>query len=90
MVTEAVEAALEALFFGSVWYFGILIFIVLVIALMKMWKWSVAFVFPMIIALEVAYYNRLDEYGNFIWAMLSLLFLAISMAVYMILTKEKR
>lgn len=89
MVTEAVEAALEALFFGSVWYFGILIFIVLALAIMKMWKYAGAIIIPMIIALEVAYYERLNQYGNFIWAMFALIILAILMAAYAILGKDK-
>ena len=89
MAADAVTAAIEALFFGSTWYFGILIFIILSLAIMRMWKYATGFIIPMIIALEVQYYTRLDEYGNFVWAMLSLLMLAIGMAIYAVLGKEK-
>ena len=89
MVAEAVEAALEALFFGSVWYFGILIFIVLALAIMKIWKYAGALIIPMIIALEVAYYSRLSETPEFAWAMLALIILAISMALYAVLEHDK-
>lgn len=87
MVMEAVETALEALFFGSVWYFGILIFIILSIAIMKMWKYAVAIIFPFIIAMEVNYYTLLSTNAEFAWAMLSLLMLAVFMAGYAVLHK---
>lgn len=87
MVAAAVEAALEALFFGSVWYFGILIFIIVALAIMKIWKYAGALIIPMIVALEVEYFNRLDIYGNFIWAMIVLLILALFMAFYAITHK---
>lgn len=89
MVATAVEAALEALFFGSVWYFGILIFIILALAIMKIWKYAGALIIPMIIALEVAYYNLLSESTEFAWAMLALLCLAIGMAIYAVFGKDK-
>ena len=81
-MTNELELALESFFFGEVWYFGILIFIALAIAVMKMWKYSGALIIPLIIALEVEYYNRLDVYGNFIWAMFILIILAILVAGY--------
>ena len=87
MVAAAVEAALEALFFGSVWYFGILIFMVIALTVMKLWKYAGALVIPMVIALEVAYYERLNVYGNYIWAMIALLFLALIMAIYPFMKK---
>lgn len=88
-VSTAVQEALEALFFGSVWYFGILIFIILALSIMKIYKYAGALIIPMIIALEVAYYNQLSETPEFAWAMLALLILAIIMAVYAIFGKAK-
>ena len=85
-----VELALEALLFGSTWYFGILIFIIVSIAIMKMWKYAGGLIIPMIIALEVQYYNRLAESGGeFSWAMIVLLILAVGIALYTISVVKK-
>lgn len=89
MVAAAVEAALEALFFGSVWYFGILIFIVIALAIMKMWKYAGALIIPMVIALEVAYYSELDSNPELVWAMIALILLALLMALYAVTAKDK-
>ena len=92
-----VEIALEALLFGSTWYFGILIFIIVSIAIMKLWKYAGALIIPMIIALEVQYYNRLADnivisgvVGDFSWAMIILCLLAIGIAVYTVSVAKKR
>ena len=83
-MTNEIELALEALFFGSAWYFGILVFILLAICLMKTWKFAGALIIPMIIALEVQYYNRIETYPDFAWCMVVLLFLVIGIVAYSI------
>lgn len=89
-ITTVVEQVFEAILFGSTWYFGILIFFVLAIGLLKAWKFSGALILPMIIALEVQYYNRLDESnGEFAWPMLCLLALAIAVAWYTVSNAKK-
>ena len=85
-----VELALEALFFGSAWYFGILVFIILAVCLMKTWKFAGALIIPMIIAMEVQYYNRLEETPDFAWCMVVLLFLIVGITLYTIsVVKQK-
>ena len=79
-----IELALEALFFGSAWYFGILVVILLVICIMKTWKYAGALIIPMVIAMEVQYFNRIEETPDFIWCMICLLFLIIGISVYSI------
>ena len=88
-MSTAVEQALESLLFGSVWYFGILIFIILALSIMKIWKYAGALIIPMIVALEVAYYSRLEATPEFTWAMLALLLLAAIMAIYAVIGKDK-
>lgn len=86
---SAVETALTSLFFGDVWYFGILIFIILALVIMKMWKYAGALIIPFVVAMEVQYYTRLEDNPEFAWAMLALLMLVIFMGAYIILNKEK-
>jgi len=88
-MTTIVAEAIEGLLFGSAWYFGILIFIIMSLAIMKMWKYAGALIIPFIIALEVQYYNRLSETNEFAWPMIALLMLAVGMAVYMVTGREK-
>jgi hypothetical protein len=88
-MSAIIEQTFEALLFGSTWYFGILIFIIMAVALMKMWKYAGALIVPLIMALEIAYFERLDETGNFIWPMLILLFLAFGVAVYSVMSIKK-
>lgn len=90
MSAEAIEVALEAVFFGSMWYLGIMVFMMLSISIMKLWKYAGALIIPLIVALEVEYYNRLDIYGNFIWAMLILLLLAFGIALYTVTSYNKK
>ena len=89
-LTSEVELALEALLFGSTWYFGILIFMLLSICIMVTWKYAGSLIIPMVVALEVAYYNRLDINGEFVWAMLVLLFLVVGIAIYTVDVVKKR
>ena len=88
-MTSAVETALIGLFFGEVWYFGILIFIIMALAIVKTWKPAGALIIPFVVAMEVQYYTRLDDNGEFVWAMIALLMLVIFLAVYIITSKEK-
>ena len=82
VMTNEVELALEALLFGSTWYFGILTFMILAICIMVAWKYAGALIIPMVLALEVQYYNRLDASPDFAWAMITLLCLIIGIALY--------
>jgi len=77
-----VDLALEALLFGSTWYFGILVFITLSVGIIKAWKYAGALIIPMVLALEVAYYNRIGSEPEFIWPMICLLVLVIAIAGY--------
>lgn len=88
-VQTVVEQAFEAILFGSTWYFGILIFFALAIGLLKAWKFSGVLIIPMIIALEVEYYNRLDSSGTFAWPMICLLILAMAVGAYTIMNAKK-
>lgn len=89
-VETVVEQTFEAILFSSTWYFGILIFFALVIGLLKTWKFSGVLIFPMIIALEVQYYNRIDESnGEFAWPMICLGVLALAVAAYTIMSVKK-
>jgi hypothetical protein len=85
-----IEETLISLFFGDVWYFGILIFIIIALVILKLYKYAGAVCIPFVVALEVQYYNRLDENPEFAWAMIALLILVIMIAGYIIVTKEKR
>lgn len=89
-VETVVEQAFEAILFGSTWYFGILLFFALTIGLLKAWKFAGVLIIPMIIALEVQYYNRLDESsGEFAWPMICLLILALATAANTIMSVKK-
>jgi hypothetical protein len=85
-----VDAAFESLFYGSGWYFGILLFITFSIGLMKAWKYAGALIIPIIVAFEVTYYQRLDTNPEFAWNMFVLLFLVIGIAVYTVTSMKKK
>ena len=87
--TTIVSFDFSSILFGDMWYIGLLIFIILTVFAMKQWKYSAAFLLPIIFALEVGYYEHLDVYGNFVWPMIILLFLAIGVGIYAIFGKEK-
>jgi hypothetical protein len=76
------------LFFGELWFIGLLIFMLLTISLMRMWKYSAAFLLPMIFALEYMYYERIDAAGSLIWPMIICLFLAVGVASYAVFGKD--
>lgn len=86
---SAVETALTSLFFGEVWYFGILIFIILTLTIIKMNKYAGALIIPFVVFFEVQYYDRLGDYPEFAWAMLALLVFVIFIGVYLVTSKEK-
>lgn len=86
---ELIPDYLEGLMFGSMWYIGLVIFMILAIALMKMWKYAGAFLIPIIMALEVAYFNHNDIYGSMLWPMVILLFLAFGIALYTVMNYQK-
>lgn len=64
-----------------------LLFIILCVGLVKKWKYSGALLVPIIIAMEVTYYDRLEN-GNYIWHMIILLVLAIFIALYTFMGKD--
>ena len=86
-VLETVTSAFEALFYGSGWYLGLMIFIVFSLGIMKTWKYAGALIIPIIVAFEVTYAERLDTNPEFAWNMVVLLFLAIGIAYYTITHK---
>lgn len=79
----------EGLLFGSAWYFGILIFFILAIALLKMWKYSGAILIPLLLVLENEYYQRETGSGDMIWPMVCIGFLILSIAVYTVMGAKK-
>ena len=88
-ISDSVSEAFEAFLFGSTWYFGILVFMLLSIGLMKLWRYTGAFIIPIIVALEVQYFQRLDASGTFIWPMVILLILAVFVGFFTITGKDK-
>ena len=89
MVAAAIEAAFETLLFGDpAWIFGLILFMILTVVLMKLFKYAGALVIPLIIALEVMYYERNDQYGVYVWPMIILLALAILVAAYTLLSAK--
>ncbi len=89
MSLTIVDQAFESLFYGSGAWFGMLLFIILCVGLVKKWKYSGALIVPIIIAMEVTYYDRLDASGNYIWHMIILLVLAIFIALYTFMGKDE-
>ena len=79
-----ISSIFEGLLFGSTWYIGIIIFLILALSLMKMWKYSGCIVIPIILIVEVEYYNRGGVDGSFIWPMIILGITALSILTYTI------
>lgn len=88
-MTTIIEETLISLFFGDVWYFGILIFIILTLVIVKLNKHAGALIIPFVVFFEVQYYARLEDSPEFAWTMLCLLVFVIFIGVYIITSKEK-
>lgn len=73
---------IQALLFGETWYIGLLVFLILAIGFLKMWKYAGAIIIPMIIILETQYYDRVASTPELVWPMAMLLFLALGIALY--------
>ena len=86
----ALADAFETLFFGEGWYLGLLLFIILCIALIRSWKLAGALIIPIIIGLEVEYFDRNDIYGSHIWPIIILIILALFVAMYALWGKDKK
>jgi len=82
------NAVFESLFFGTGAWIGLLIFMMLSICLVMIWKYSGVFVALIIILFQIEYYNRLDIYGNHVWKMIILLLFGLFIAIYTV-TKTK-
>lgn len=83
MDASTITTIFEGLLFGETWYIGILLFLILAIALLKMWKFSGAIIIPLIIIVETEYYERLNaDTGNLVWPMIMLGLTALTVAVY--------
>lgn len=89
-VNADLEGYLTALFFGSVWYFGFLIFMAVAFVVLKIWKFSGAIIVPILIIFEIQYYNRLSTNPELSWAMLFCGFLVLTIAGYTIHTLGNR
>jgi hypothetical protein len=46
-------------------------------------------IYPMVIGMEVLYFDKIGENPEFIWAMISLLFLVLMVTVFMFLDIKK-
>jgi len=84
----AVDSVFESLFYGSGAWLGLLLFIILCVGLIKKWKYAGALLIPIIIGMEISYYDRLSEGGNFVWHMLILLVLAVFVGLYAVAGKD--
>lgn len=89
MSEQIVSFDFSDLLFGETWYIGLLVFIVIAVFAMKQWKYSAAFIVPIIFALEVAYYEHIDASGRLVWPMVTLLFLAVGVSLYAVFGKDK-
>lgn len=83
-----VDDAFQAMFFGEygVW-FGMLIFISLCVALLIKWKYSGILILPIIMGMEMMYYDKLQASPNterYAWPMIILLVLAVFIAFYVV------
>lgn len=87
--TALMGGVIEGLLFGSAWYFGILLFFILAVALLKMWKYSGAILIPLLLVLENEYYTRNTVTGDMIWPMVCIGFLILSIAVYTVMGIKK-
>ena len=90
LYSVALADAIETLFFGEGWFLGLILFIILCVALIRSWKLSGALIIPIIMGLEVAYFERNDIYGSHIWPIIILLVLACFVAMYTLWGKEKK
>lgn len=81
-----ISQVVEGLLFGSAWYFGFLLFCILSIALLRMWKYSGAILIPLLLILETEYYERYTAATAeaSIWPMIAIGILIITIAVYTI------
>lgn len=79
-MTNIIETTLEALLFGSTWYFGFLIILMFSIGIMKAWKYSGAVLVPLLIVMEVAYYQRVSDTPELVWAMICFFVLILAVA----------
>ena len=79
---SAVETALEAMLFGSAWYFGYLIILTLTVGLIRAWKWSGVLILPLLFVIETQYYNRLSINPEMVWAMIVTGILILFTAIY--------
>jgi hypothetical protein len=84
-----VEEVLSTIFFGSFWYIGLLIFMFVSVFLMRKWKYAGVLIIPIVLALEVAYYEHLDSTGMLIVPMVILLILAFVVGFYALMSRNK-
>jgi hypothetical protein len=52
-------------------------------------KYAGVIVYPMVMGMEVLYYNRISETPDLVWGMISLLLLALMITVYMVWEHKK-
>ena len=79
-MSSAVDQAFESLFFGTGAWFGLVLFITVCVGLALKWKYVGALLIPVIIGMEVEYYDRLNSGGNYVWHIFILLCLALFIA----------
>jgi uncharacterized BrkB/YihY/UPF0761 family membrane protein len=79
---------LESIFFGDYWFLGMVLFIILGLVVVKLWKFAGALIIPCIAYLEVQYYELAQTDQNFVWAMFIMIIYAIMIALYSFLGKD--
>jgi hypothetical protein len=83
-VLDAVNAAFDALFYGSGMWFGILLILGMCIGLMLKWKYSGVLTVPVTTFLGLDYLNR--DLG---WPAVIMFFATIFTVIYVIMQKKK-
>lgn len=85
-----IDDTLITLFFGDVWYFGFLIFLIIALVALKLWKYAGAILIPIFIIFEQQYYIRLAINPELVWAMIFCGAMIVGIAAFTISLGSKR
>jgi len=89
---SAIDSVMESLFFGSGFILGMAIFMILIVSLALVNKYLGALTFPLLVYLEVEYYDRIVASPNtmrYAFGMLICLILLVFIALNVALRKGK-
>lgn len=77
-----ITTALTEVFFGELWVFGLMLWLIVALVILRLWAYSTVFLVPISILFEFKYYQYYSSNSEMVWGMILLGFFTMAIAAY--------